>query len=843
MSIRADDIVRSGLLGSVSEVELEALLSKASRWEVPAGGLIMREAELGNECYVILSGSVQVFTQGKDDRVFVLDRREPGAVIGEQALLPGSTGRRNASLRALTDVSLLRITREQFLDILTRDHSLKEKLRRIGDEQARDNLLHQSAVFSSLHLGDGDGDWHREETFSDGEVIFRQGDIGDKVYLVIDGIAGVYEEKVDGHRSRLLGVGPGRTVGEMALVNKKPRSATVIAESELKVISINGHQFLKMQAQYPEVREYMQTLNKVFALGQQSIGTQYLGRFNWMDCLTTVASLIDGVMVTSSLVIGQDIFNMAVVMKDDTAVNRVRYQDTQRGINRELMVEAERIVGVASQGQWEELGKVYRMVLERTILEADQLDLFRQDGTLQRVIQLPLYQDDEVVCDCLQLQRGALRRCFEAGAHTVEKLGEATGAGNTCGGCRPLLKQMVGQADWLPVEVAEVIPCNEKVRSYRFKSTTNGELPLSEARPGQHVVIQANIEGRWIQRPYTISSAAQETDYREITVKKEPQGLFSGWLFDGRYHNTMVRISEPQGDYHADLSQPDTIVCLVGGIGMTPALAICRSIISSGKRQTLAIDYSVSTRDQFIYADELQNAATGHDNIRVNLRATREQGRIGKTDIDKFLEDYPDAQYYICGSSDYQDGVEDLLKAAAVPPERVHLEVFTPVGIRPVTPSLNYFYLGLVFLVLFATQDLLHLKLPWLEALQAQGTYKIWSGLLLTLYIACQFMLPAVRWTHRVKDTVHYYNLHKIQGVFAPLIYFIHSTTIGFAYLSFLSAAYFSNVLVGLFNHEVVVNPERKQQFARYWLAAHVLFSVLTIALLVVHLYVVISFR
>ena len=59
-------------------------------------------------------GSLQVFrrTRDGDDRVLAL---EPGAVVGEQALRKGRRGRRNASVRALTEVTLLAVPADALL--------------------------------------------------------------------------------------------------------------------------------------------------------------------------------------------------------------------------------------------------------------------------------------------------------------------------------------------------------------------------------------------------------------------------------------------------------------------------------------------------------------------------------------------------------------------------------------------------------------------------------------------------------------------------------------------------------------------------------------------------------
>jgi ferredoxin-NADP reductase len=718
---------------------------------------------------------------------------------------------------------------------------LKEWLKQRGEEQIQDKLLRQSSLFRSLRLSEQSADLAREETYTDGQVLFWQGDPSDKVYFVLSGMADVYEEDGD-ERNLILQIGPGRTVGERGLVEQKPRSATIIANGTLKVFTIDGKYFLSMQEQSPELREYMQTLKKAYPLAGHGFASQYIGTFMDQPCITTVASMADGRTSFSSLVIGQDIFNMSLVLDEDaeSELETVHYQNTTLNLERELVLSGNFVVGVTAQGHWHELGKVYRMVLDQTPLSVEQLANFRKEGILQTEIALPLYQDHEIVCDCLQVSRRDLRLAIESGCQYVDDLAEATGASTVCGACKVLLQEMVGEADWTPVRVDSVIPVAQDIKAFRFVPHSKDLQPV---RPGQHILIQAHIDGRWIQRPYTISSAAQEMAYREITVKREEQGLFSGWLFKERWQDALIRISDPQGEYAIDLQEEKPIVCMVGGIGMTPALAFCRSIVRVGNGRQIYVDYSVSTEEQLAYADELQKMAAAQPNVHLNIRVTRKDGRITPDDVKSLIQKHPRADYYICGPEAYNHAIQDSLKAQAIPETRIFTEEFTAIGDKPQPIARDYFYLGLVLIALFAVQDIFQLKIPALEMWQAGESFRRWTGLILTLYMAAQFILPIMRWRGNVRTAAKYYNLHKLQGAFAPLVYYIHATSLGYAYLLVLSVVFFANFVLGLFNQEIVAKPEQKKQYTYYWLIGHVVLSLLTIALLIFHIYIVFAYQ
>jgi CRP-like cAMP-binding protein len=65
-----------------------------------------------------------------------------------------------------------------------------------------------------------------------GEIIFKQGEPGDSLYIIIDGIVRVFLPP--GGRSREIAcLGPGECFGEMALLTGEPRSADIEAITDL----------------------------------------------------------------------------------------------------------------------------------------------------------------------------------------------------------------------------------------------------------------------------------------------------------------------------------------------------------------------------------------------------------------------------------------------------------------------------------------------------------------------------------------------------------------------------------------------------------------------------------
>jgi hypothetical protein len=129
------------LFSDLEAGELRALADVAQVVQFPASALIFREGEAGDCAYVVVRGSVQVFAIDRNGDEAVLARLTELSHVGEQSLLPGRSGRRNASLRACEDTTLLRIPKAEFQKILTQRHTLKDLLSQTGQQQVRANMI------------------------------------------------------------------------------------------------------------------------------------------------------------------------------------------------------------------------------------------------------------------------------------------------------------------------------------------------------------------------------------------------------------------------------------------------------------------------------------------------------------------------------------------------------------------------------------------------------------------------------------------------------------------------------------------------------------------------------
>ena len=78
-----------------------------------------------------------------------------------------------------------------------------------------------------------------------GEVLFHEGDSGDKLYLVTDGKVKLGRTSSDGRENLLAILGPGQMFGELSLFDPGPRSATVTAVTDATFASLSHEDLLR----------------------------------------------------------------------------------------------------------------------------------------------------------------------------------------------------------------------------------------------------------------------------------------------------------------------------------------------------------------------------------------------------------------------------------------------------------------------------------------------------------------------------------------------------------------------------------------------------------------------
>lgn len=83
-----------------------------------------------------------------------------------------------------------------------------------------------------------------------GAVLVDQGRVGQECYVILHGQAGVYA-----NGEHIATVGPGMMVGEMALVEHRPRNATVVAETPMRLLAFDTRHFKQLLEEMPKAHD------------------------------------------------------------------------------------------------------------------------------------------------------------------------------------------------------------------------------------------------------------------------------------------------------------------------------------------------------------------------------------------------------------------------------------------------------------------------------------------------------------------------------------------------------------------------------------------------------------
>ena len=208
----------------------------------PAGENIIVRGDIGDVFYLLERGEVDVYVQNKaveggDD--IKVHTYTDGNSFGELAIMYNAP--RAATCRARTDCVLWTLDRVAFKAIV-----VSATMQR---RATHETFLREVPTFKSLTEMEvlTLADVLKEETYVSGEVICRQGDAGDYFYIVKSGGAVcTIKDAESGQETVVAKLTTGNYFGEIALLTTKPRQATVTAQGELVVLSIDRATFTRV---------------------------------------------------------------------------------------------------------------------------------------------------------------------------------------------------------------------------------------------------------------------------------------------------------------------------------------------------------------------------------------------------------------------------------------------------------------------------------------------------------------------------------------------------------------------------------------------------------------------
>ena len=199
----------------------------------------------------------------------------------------------------------------------------------------------------------------------------------------------------------------------------------------------------------------------------------------------------------------------------------------------------------------------------------------------------------------------------------------------------------------------------------------------ADYQPGQYVGIGLRVNGRWHWRSYSLTSVPRRDEkHITITVKATPEGFLSSHLVNGVEPGTIVRLATPKGDFALPDPPPEKILFISAGSGITPLMAMLRSLTARGQTPDIVHVHSAPSKEGVIFHDELRALENSHSGYQLHLQLTEADGHLDFTELDSLVPDWRDRPTWACGPTPMLDDVEGLFDDADLG-DRLHIERFT----------------------------------------------------------------------------------------------------------------------------------------------------------------------
>lgn len=236
----------------------------------------------------------------------------------------------------------------------------------------------------------------------------------------------------------------------------------------------------------------------------------------------------------------------------------------------------------------------------------------------------------------------------------------------------------------LPVRTSAQVLVREflSADTARFVVVTGEPLPYL---PGQFVLLEF---GDGVRRAYSMSRpmSADEPDRLELLIRAKPGGAASEWLFDRVVAGSVVTVEGPYGKAYAQSPPERPVLCLAGGTGLAPVLAIAEHLITESPQRPLAIYVGARTAPDLVLTDRLgdlvargarvvpvaEEVAAGSQNGLGEIRAG-----FALAHVDTDWTDLSGHDLYVAGPAPMIDAtLKVLVRSGRVAADRVFFDRF-----------------------------------------------------------------------------------------------------------------------------------------------------------------------
>jgi len=245
MMTLAKKLRSSRLLGQLSTTQISSLLESCGILKAEPGEIIQRESEQSHNHLILLKGELEIQrtwqVPGGNDRSYT--RTLKPLEDNQFSFLCAMNGTR---VRALNEAEYLLINADQVDELIGWSRHFTEEFTQDPELRRRMSLVKHVGIFYEVPLEYVKDAFRcmKIKSFNPGDVVVREGELGDCYYIIDSGEAEVYRtDPFSGETSKVDDIGSGDAFGEESLLQNAYRNATIIMKTPGQLLVLEKSDF------------------------------------------------------------------------------------------------------------------------------------------------------------------------------------------------------------------------------------------------------------------------------------------------------------------------------------------------------------------------------------------------------------------------------------------------------------------------------------------------------------------------------------------------------------------------------------------------------------------------
>ena len=218
---------------------------------------------------------------------------------------------------------------------------------------------------------------------------------------------------------------------------------------------------------------------------------------------------------------------------------------------------------------------------------------------------------------------------------------------------------------------------------------------------GQYLTLRAEFGDQSLRRSYSLCSAPHRNEWR-VAIKRVDNGMFSQWAHALLRAGDVMDVLPPEGHfkYPPKGTEPDHVLLLAAGSGITPILSILTTLLETQSATRVTLVYGNRSVKDIIFKEQIEDLRdrylTRFELIHTLSGEVQESpmanGRLDGAKVGALFEALIDPKkidhVYLCGPNDMIASCAETCESAGIPALQIHKELFgVASGSRPTAPT------------------------------------------------------------------------------------------------------------------------------------------------------------